>query len=92
MIGFVMVPKEGPLFPRLHCGSGVYTHAICVSVEPFAMVSESGDMLWNKQKAEDFVPLCLADNQIRRRAMDRWIQSRPPRNAPDGCARIPEGK
>jgi hypothetical protein len=30
----------------LACGSGVYPYAVVVSLEPFALVSLAGDMLW----------------------------------------------
>lgn len=30
----------------LACGSGRYSCAVLVSLEPFVLVSESGDMLW----------------------------------------------
>ena len=30
----------------LACGSGLYPHAVVVSVKPFILISESGDMLW----------------------------------------------
>lgn len=33
----------------LHCGSSVYPFAICVSVDPFVLVSSSGDMLWSNK-------------------------------------------
>lgn len=30
----------------LACGSGLYPHAVVVSLAPFALVSIEGDMLW----------------------------------------------
>lgn len=36
-------PKNGPL----HCGSGAYPHAVVVSLYPFRLISEEGDMLWS---------------------------------------------
>jgi len=38
----------------IHCGSGTYTHAIVASVEPFILVSEHGDMLWQGEEEYDF--------------------------------------
>lgn len=31
---------------HLFCGSGTYPHAVVVSVKPFVLVSEEGDMMW----------------------------------------------
>jgi hypothetical protein len=30
----------------LHCGSGIYPHAVVVSTTPLVLVSESADMRW----------------------------------------------
>ena len=30
----------------LACGSGIYPHAVVVCLNPFALVSVAGDMLW----------------------------------------------
>lgn len=40
---------------RLCCGSGVYPHAVVMSIDPFIMVSERTDMLWTCQEIEGFV-------------------------------------
>ena len=61
----------------LHCGSGMYSHAIVASLEPFALVSESGDMLWTATvKPEYFTALCQADVAIRTRAIKRFKSGR----------------
>jgi hypothetical protein len=43
----------------LHCGSGIYPHAVVMQVEPLILVSESSDMKWS----------CLDDEQIARLAV-----------------------
>lgn len=73
--GDVVISKNGPFSTRegaLRSGSEHYTHAICVSVEPFALVSEEGDMLWSMQSPADFVSLCQASWRARRQAFGRW--------------------
>jgi hypothetical protein len=51
-VGDVMIPIS--LHNQLVSGCAAYTHAICVSVEPFVMVSQEGDMMWTQQKVQDF--------------------------------------
>ena len=29
----------------LHCGSGIYTHAVVMDIDPVVLVSETGDMV-----------------------------------------------
>jgi hypothetical protein len=48
----------------LHCGSGVYTHAICISVLPFVLVSEETDMRWTQLSPKEVIPLCQAHPSI----------------------------
>lgn len=43
-IGDLVVPSNREFV--LACGSGTYPRAVVVSVKPFIMVSEEGDMLW----------------------------------------------
>jgi hypothetical protein len=74
--GYVMVPKAGPYSGVLCCGTGIYTHAICVSVEPFVMVSEEGDMMWSCQKQTDFVALCKAHPDVTQKAFERYRKER----------------
>jgi hypothetical protein len=71
-VGDVMTPVKGPHSGLLACGSGIYTHAILVSAEPFVMVSEEGDMLWGSQRSADFVALCQAHPEACKRAFDRY--------------------
>lgn len=70
-IGDVVIPDS--FTHTLHCGSGRYTHAIVVSLEPFALVSEWGDMLWTATvEPQHFIALCRAHPDIVAVAMKRW--------------------
>lgn len=41
----------------LRCGSGWYPNAVIVSMDPFTLVSEEGDMMWSVTfDKEDVVP------------------------------------
>lgn len=71
-VGDVMVPREGPYSGYLACGSGTYTHAILVSVDPFVMVSEEGDMQWNCATPSNYVALCQAHPDATKAAFDRF--------------------
>jgi hypothetical protein len=42
----------------LHCGSGVYECAVVVSVDPFVLVSQEGDMLWGATITPGMVQKC----------------------------------
>lgn len=56
----------------LHCGSGVYSHAIVGSVDPFVLVSQCGDMVWHATvKPEYFDFLCLASEEIQKTVRNR---------------------
>jgi hypothetical protein len=73
-VGDVVIQRDGPWSSKapLVCGSGMYTHAICVSVEPFVLVSEEGDMMWSCLKPDQYVGLCEASTSARRLAFDRF--------------------
>ena len=62
-VGDVLVPKQFTETP-LHCGTGYYSHAICVSQDPFIMVSESGDMLWSQHSSDDFLKIGVAPEKV----------------------------
>ena len=70
-VGDVVIRTEGVL----HCGTYIYTHAICVSLEPFTLISDSGDMLWLNVPIKKCKALCKADKAIRKAAMKRWARS-----------------
>jgi hypothetical protein len=54
-------------------GCSYYTHAICVSVDPFILVSELGDMKWYHCKEENVTALCQAHPDIVKVAMTRHM-------------------
>lgn len=69
-IGDVVIPI--PEVSVLRCGSGSYTHAICVSVDPFVLVSEETDMLWSATvQVSGYRALCQAHLDIVARCMER---------------------
>ena len=80
-IGDVMVPLEGPSSGYLCCGSGEYTHAILVSVDPFVMVSEEGDMVWYNATPSNYVALCQAHSKVTKAAFKRF--ERDKKQSPD---------
>lgn len=56
----------------LHCATQIYTHAICVSVDPLVLASESGDMRWQSTlDSSRLLALCKADKSIVGEAMRR---------------------
>ena len=57
---------------RLHCGTGRYSHAIVVCVDPFILVSGEGDMLWEKEDPKHYIFLCQAHQSIQDKALERW--------------------
>ena len=69
LVGDVVIPRDGKI--TLFCGSGIYTHAICVSTNPYIMISEHGDMLWTHEEAIDYVPLCQVHPDILKVCMNR---------------------
>ncbi len=76
-VGDVVINREGPWSNKgaaLRSGAEHYTHAICVSVEPFAMVSQEGDMLWTQQDPENLLALCEASPAAAEKAMARWAK------------------
>ncbi len=67
-IGDVVIPKEKNY---LHCASQIYSHAICISVDPLILVSDSGDMRWSCLDQSRLIPLCRASTAIIDTAMTR---------------------
>ena len=50
-IGDEVAAKQG----QLACGTGIYDSAVVGSLDPFALVSKSGDMVWTKTFTPDDV-------------------------------------
>lgn len=79
-IGDVVIPRRltweetqhGVVKAHLACGSGFYTHAICVDTEPFVLVSDQGDMKWTCVEENKFTSLCQAHPDVVGRAMARY--------------------
>ena len=71
LIGKIVTPRAGTV---LRCGGGYYRSAICVSENPFVIVSESFDMLWAHSgfKPENFYIGCDATSEARIKALKRW--------------------
>ena len=71
-IGDVVVPEPRSGYV-LRSGCSWYTHAIVVSLDPFVLVSEWGDMLWRATVRPDlFIALCQAHPEITARALERY--------------------
>jgi hypothetical protein len=69
-IGSLAAPKN----PRnaLACGCGVYDRAVVVSLQPFVLISEEGDMRWSATvAAADFEKVGDAGPQAARNVLDR---------------------
>lgn len=76
-VGDVVIPNPNHPFHerfQLASGCGYYEFAICVSVEPFILVSEHADMLWQAtiaNKEHYFIGLCQAHPDIVAKCMTR---------------------
>lgn len=83
-VGDVVVPRPGSDF-TLRCGSGWYTHAICVQVEPLVLVSELGDMRWSATvDSSNVMALCQAHPTVVAVAMKRFRQDQADGTYPAG--------
>jgi uncharacterized protein (TIGR02996 family) len=56
----------------LACGSGLYSQAVVVSLNPFALVSEAGDMLWTATQSPQTVRRAGANPAAPLAAYRRW--------------------
>lgn len=79
MVGDVVIPRADTyevagewITFQLHCATQRYSHAIVASLEPFVLVSDSGDMTWTQVKPEYFQRLCQAHASIKERAVQRY--------------------
>ena len=70
MIGHVVIAKDISKF-MFHSGSGMYSHAIVVSLDPLILVSEQGDMRWSLVNPDDIAPIGRADDKTVQRCMKR---------------------
>ncbi len=67
-VGDFAIPKAGH---QIFCGSGLYDRAVVVSLEPFVIISEWGDMMWNHEQAKDFHSAGPADEESKAAAFAR---------------------
>ncbi len=71
-VGDVVVAQGGFI---LHCGSGIYDCAICISVDPLILVSVETDMRWSTTiTTSDVKSLCKADPDIVEKCMRRRLK------------------
>ena len=70
-VGKVVVPDDPFRWP-LHSGASLYDYAICVSEDPFVIVSPEGDMMWTKRERSSLKVLCRARWIDSRKAFKRW--------------------
>lgn len=71
-IGDSVTPRPGSGF-ALRSGCGWYSHAIVVSVEPFALCSEHGDMVWTATIKPEYFQSCdKAPESVIDKCMRRW--------------------
>ena len=68
-IGDAVIPKQDYC---LVSGCNWYPGAIVVSLNPFVLVSTKGDMIWYKERPEDFDVIGQARSDIVARAQARW--------------------
>ena len=69
IVGDIVTPKA---MYTLRCGSGTYPYAICVSLHPFILISEEGDMVWSSTvNIENFEVFGKATSAMMKTVMDR---------------------
>jgi hypothetical protein len=66
-----LVKSKDLTIERLACGTGIYDNAMIYSLEPFGLISEDGDMIWQKMNRNDFWVYGKADFKTIRKAMLR---------------------
>ena len=72
-VGDIVKPTEASGF-TLASGCGWYSHAIVLSVEPFALVSEESDMLWTATvKLESFEKIGEASPKLMEKVERRRV-------------------
>lgn len=70
-VGSIVVPISYDYV--LACGSGIYNHAIVVSVNPFVLISEEGDMMWDTDPhPEGYRSIGTAAPSVKKAAFARW--------------------
>jgi hypothetical protein len=68
-----LVKYADPMVGVLCCGSGTYPHAVVVSLKPFRLISEYGDMMWTATvDINDFVKVGEASREALIACIDRF--------------------
>ena len=72
-VGDVVAPRKAASCrgPVLYCGSGTYSSAVVGNVEPFVLVSKTGDMVWRKMDRSRFFKIGNASWRVRRAVLAR---------------------
>jgi hypothetical protein len=68
VVGSYVVPSDDHYF---HSGSGAYIGAIVISLDPFIMVSEHGDMRWSQIRPENVKVVARVTDYVLNRCMKR---------------------
>lgn len=77
-VGVVVAPKKDRFWLRSGCSS--YNVAVCMSVEPFVLISEEGDMMWTDTvKIKDFEPVAFASKGVMDVCCKRYFSEYPDR-------------
>jgi hypothetical protein len=71
-VGDIVIERDGPHSGHLRSGCETYLYGICVSVEPFVMVSPHGDMLWVCLNPAHFTTYRTATAEESKQAFDRY--------------------
>ncbi len=71
-VGDVMVSRPGR--DPLVSGCEFYTHAICVSLDPFVLVSQEGDMMWTCRGIDTVESCGPASEEESAAAFDRYLK------------------
>jgi hypothetical protein len=70
-VGDIVIARDGNTLNKLFSGAECFTHAICVSVEPFILISEDASMRWSAKDVDDFVGLTRAHPEVFEHCMER---------------------
>lgn len=71
-VGDIVIAADGQTEQHLFSGGGDrYECAVCVSVNPFILISDDGDMRWSSKKIEDFVSRGKAPSDVISICMNR---------------------
>lgn len=73
-VGDIVRPRKGRE-GYLVSGRSHYDQAVCVSIEPFYLVSEEGDMMWYYQEAEHYKSCGPATPEVQAVVMARYEKS-----------------